>query len=86
MPGLEALVTGRGDEVVVTGRMIAHAYDVWLSLSLYGSPELGSAIQAELARTNNLQDFAGLTFNEWALAIGVQPPERPTVYLPLVRR
>ena len=86
MPGLAALVTGRGQEVVVTDSMIAHTYDVWLSLSLFGSPELRTAIQTELAHTNNLQDFAGMTFNEWALAIGVQPLEGPKVYLPIVHR
>ncbi len=84
-PGIEALVEGRGDEVIITQEMIDNARDMWERLAAAGSPAFTQAINTELERSNNLQDFVGLTFDEWALAIGVQPPER-SVYLPLVRQ
>jgi hypothetical protein len=83
LPGLEALVTGRGDEVVVTEEMVGDALDVWQRLAAAGSPQLAATINGQLSQYNNLQDFAGLTFNEWAVAIGVNPPA-DIVYLPLV--
>jgi hypothetical protein len=83
LPGLEALVTGRGDEQVVTQKMVDDALDIWQRLAAVGSPELATVIHDELAQYNNLQDFVGLTFDEWALAIGVNPPPE-TVYLPVI--
>lgn len=85
LPGLEALVTGRGDEILVTQGMVDDALDIWQRLAAAGSPELASVIQSEQARYNNLQDFVGLTFNEWALTIGVNPPPK-IVYLPVIRK
>jgi hypothetical protein len=85
LPGLAALVTGRGDEILVTQEMVDDALDIWQRLAGAGSPQLAAVINSELARYNNLQDFVGLTFNEWALAIGINPPGK-TLYLPLVRR
>jgi hypothetical protein len=85
LPGLEALVTGQGSEVVVTQEMVDDALNVWQQLAAAGSPGLAATINGELAQYDNLQDFVGLTFDEWVLAIGVNPPgER--VYLPVVRR
>jgi hypothetical protein len=85
MPGLEALVSGRGDEVVVTQAMVDDALDIWQRLAAAGSPQLSATIHGELARYHNLQDFVGITFAEWVLAIGVNPsPQR--LYLPLVAR
>jgi hypothetical protein len=85
LPGLEALVTGQGDQFVVTQGMVDDALDIWQRLAAAGSPPLAATINGELAQYNNLQDFVGLTFAEWALAIGVNPtPER--VYLPVVVR
>ena len=83
MPGLEAMVSGRGDEVLVTQEMVDDALDIWQRVAAAGSPVLSNAINAELARYNNLQDFVGLTFDEWAAAIGVPTPQ---IYLPLVAR
>ncbi len=74
LPGLEALLTGHGDEVVVTQRMVDDARSVWQRLAAAGSPQLAAAIQTELVRFNGLQDFVDLTFDEWAEAIGVAPP------------
>lgn len=81
LPGLEALVTGRGDEVIVTREMVDDALNVWQQLAAAGSPALTAVINTELAQYNNLQDFVGLTFNEWAAALGVNPYQN---YLPVV--
>jgi hypothetical protein len=85
LPGLEALLTGLGDEHIVTQAMVDDALHVWQQLAAAGSPALAAAINAELAKYNNLQDFVGLTFDEWALAIGVNPPTSQT-YLPVIVR
>ncbi len=83
LPGLEALVTGHGHEVIVTQEMVDDALNVWQQLAAASSPELTAVINTELAQYNDLQDFVGLTFDEWALAIGVNPPP-DTIYLPIV--
>jgi hypothetical protein len=85
LPGLEALVAGRGEQMVVTQAMVDDALDIWQRLAAAGSPALAGAINAELARYDNLQDFVGLTFDEWARALGVEPPARVT-YLPVIAR
>lgn len=83
LPGLEALVTGRGEEVIVSQEAVDDALEIWTRLAVAGSPELAAIINSELAAYNNLQDFVGLTFDEWAMAIGVNPPSYQ-VYLPVV--
>lgn len=83
MPGLEALVTGRGEEVIVTQEMVDDALDVWQRLAAAAGPELAGVINGELAQSNNLQDFVDLSFADWATAIGVYSH---TVYLPVVSR
>ena len=80
LPGLEALVTGRGDEVIVTQEMVDDALDIWQRLAAAGSLELANHINTELVQYNNLQAFVGMTFSEWATAIGVPPY---SIYLPL---
>jgi hypothetical protein len=84
MPGLEALVTGRGSEVVVTQAMVDDALDIWQRLAAAASPALAADINAELALYNDLQDFVDMSFDEWAKAIGVQPPT--VIFLPSVYR
>jgi hypothetical protein len=84
LPGLEALVSGRGDEVLVTQQMVDDALDIWQRLVAAGSAELAQVINDELAASNDLQDFVGLNFNQWARAIGVEPPI--IIYLPLVAK
>ncbi len=84
LPGLEALVAGRGDEVLVTQGMVDDALDIWTRLAAAASPDLANAINAELAKYNNLDDFVGLSFDQWARAIGVEPPE--FVFLPVIER
>ena len=85
LPGLEALVTGHGDEVVVTQKMVDDALSIWQRLAAAGSPPLAATINAELTAYNNLQLFVGMTFDEWAIAIGVTPPPEE-VYLPVIAR
>ena len=84
LPGLEALVNGRGDEVLVTQQMVDDALDIWQRLAAAGSPELADVIKTELAASNDLKDFVGLSFNQWAEEIGVEPPS--VTYLPLLQR
>jgi hypothetical protein len=73
MPGLEALVTGRGDEFLVSQEMVDDALNIWQRLTDDASPELATGINTELAKYNNLQDFVGMSFDEWAQALGVEP-------------
>ncbi|MEJ2750481.1 MAG: hypothetical protein P8183_21620, partial [Anaerolineae bacterium] len=85
MPGLDALTNGLGSQVTVTQDMVDHAYSVWSRIAADANPELAAIINNELAQSNNLQDFVGLSFDEWALAIGVEPPSQ-RIYLPIVHR
>ena len=81
LPGLEGLVTGNGSDFVVTQAMVDDALDVWTRIAAVASSDLANVINTELAQSNNLQDFVGLTFDEWAIAIGVHPPSND-IYLP----
>ncbi|MCB0007110.1 MAG: hypothetical protein KDE04_11670, partial [Anaerolineales bacterium] len=83
MPGLEALVNDSGDEVMVTQAMVDQALDIWQRIAAQAGPELAGVINGQLAATNNLQDFVGGSFDDWALGIGVMPPGG-NVYLPLI--
>lgn len=83
MPGLTALTDGYGSQVVVTQEMADNALSIWSRIAGAAGPELAAIIQAELAQSNDLQDFVGLTFNQWAEAIGVEPPVGG-LYLPIV--
>jgi hypothetical protein len=84
MPGLEALVTGQGDTLTVTQRMADNALDIWQRLAAAGGPQLAATINGELADSNNLQDFVGLSFDQWALELGVVPPVQ-RLFLPVVQ-
>ena len=85
MPGLEAWVSGQGDEVIVTQQMADDALDIWQRIAAQAGPELSAAINAELAATNNLQNFVGESFDQWAEEIGVGNGEIE-LYLPVVSR
>jgi hypothetical protein len=85
MPGLEGLVTGSGDEFIVTQEMVDDALDVWTRIAAVAGPQLANTINTQLAQSNNLQDYVGLSFDEWAVEIGVEPPA-DGVYLPAVFR
>ncbi len=73
IPGIEAMVSGNGDEFIVDQQMVDDALDIWQRLATAGSTELADAINVELTASNNLQDWVGLSFDEWAEAIGVAP-------------
>lgn len=85
LPGLEGLVTGHGAEFVVTQEMVDDALDIWTRIAAAANPTLANVINNELAQSNNLQDFVGMTFDEWAIALGVNPPG-DNIYLPLLAR
>ncbi|MCB0012899.1 MAG: hypothetical protein KDE34_13390, partial [Anaerolineales bacterium] len=57
--------------------------DIWQRIAAQAGPELAGVINGQLAATNNLQDFVGGSFDDWALGIGVMPPGG-NVYLPLI--
>ena len=74
MSGLEAFVTGDGDQPLIDQDMIDAALDIWTRIAAEAGPELAGVINTELAKYNNLQDFVGLSFDQWAEAIGVRTP------------
>ena len=83
IPGLEALVTGNGDEFLISQAMVDDALDIWQRIAAGASPQLASVINTELARYNNLQDFVAMSYDEWAITLGVEfPPE--SIYLPMI--
>lgn len=43
--------------------------------------DLANAIKSKMAETNNLQDYVGMSFNEWAISLGVNPYQ---LFLPVV--
>jgi hypothetical protein len=83
LPGLEALVQGQGDDILITQEMVDDGLDIWQRIAAVSSPELAATINNELAQSNNLQDFVGLTFAEWVAALGVVPVDNQ-IYLPVM--
>jgi len=83
LPGLEALVTGQGGNMLVTQEMVEDALDIWQRVAAVASPTLAATINTELTRYNNLQDFVGLTFAEWLAALGAAAPDHH-LYLPVI--
>lgn len=74
LPGWEALVIGRGDEMIISQKIVDDNYDIWSRVAEAGSPALKQDVNDILTRFNNLQDFSGKTFSEWAEMMGVVPP------------
>jgi hypothetical protein len=85
MPGLEALVNGRGAEAIITQEMADQALDIWQRLAAVASPSLAGEINSRLVETDNLQVYVGMNFDQWALSLGVEPPAN-RIYLPLIAR
>lgn len=77
MPGIQAMVQGQGSAVVISQDMINDGRDIWQRLSDRDSGSLSDFIEAELARWNQLDDFVGMTFQEWAITIGVDASGTP---------
>lgn len=74
LPGFEALVRRRGDEVPVTADRIAQANALLDKLAAAGSSDLAAALATERARFHELTDFEGLSFAEASTLLGVTPP------------
>ncbi|MCC6602978.1 MAG: PD40 domain-containing protein [Anaerolineae bacterium] len=85
-PGLTAFTQGQGSQVMIDQALMDQALDIWQRVAAVASPELAGVINQYLTDTNNLQDYVGLSFDEWAATLGVAPPDPLTVYLPMVRR
>jgi hypothetical protein len=66
--GFDALLNGRGSEVVITAEQIAVAEDYYILLMDIGSPALQRTLQEEAARYP-LQSFIGLTMAESATRV-----------------
>ena len=76
--GFEALLDGRGSEVVITAEQIAVAEDYYTLLMEIGSPALQRTLHEEAARYP-LQSFIGLTMDESATRVlGPQTIPLPT--------
>ncbi|MBL8243942.1 MAG: hypothetical protein JNL89_07130 [Rhodanobacteraceae bacterium] len=54
--------------------MLASAREVWQGWAAAGSPELAAAVNFELARSNNLEDYANLDFETWFAGLQPAPP------------
>jgi len=76
--GFDALLNGRGSEVVITAEQIAVAEDYYTLLMGIGSPALQRTLQEETTRYP-LQSFIGLTMDESATRVlGPQTIPLPT--------
>ena len=76
--GFEALLNGRGSEVVITAEQIVVAEDYYSLLMEIGSPALQRTLHEEAARFP-LQSFIGLTMDESATRVlGPQTIPLPT--------
>ena len=73
IPGMTALVESptAGQQYRFKPELIANARAVWQGWASAGSPALAAAVNNELARTNNLDQFTGMTFTQWFSAISV---------------
>ncbi|MBE5314653.1 MAG: hypothetical protein H4O13_04540 [Xanthomonadales bacterium] len=65
LPGLQALVEGRGHEYRMDTRMVTAAREVWLGWAEDGSPALRQRVQSELVRLNQMNGFIGRDFASW---------------------
>jgi hypothetical protein len=74
MPVLDAFVGGRGAQVVMTAPMLERARAVWQQWADQGSPALRATIEGELARTDDLRDFIGMTADQWFASLPGDPP------------
>ena len=83
VPGFQALVAGRGNQIVITQAMVDQVNGNADRLVAAGSSALGAAINTERAKHNHLQAFVGQTFQAAANVLGVPVN---AIYLPLVRR
>lgn len=74
LPGLTAFADGDGSAYRLRPEMLASAREVWQGWAAAGSPELAAAVNFELARSNNLEDYANLDFETWFAGLQPAPP------------
>lgn len=74
LPGLSAFADGDGSGYILKPGMLQSAREVWQGWAAAGSPELAAAVNFELARSNNLQDYTNLDFEQWFDALQPAPP------------
>jgi len=87
MPGLDALVSGRGSSAPITQSQMDQALDIWQRVAEQAGAELAGEINGRLSATNNLQDYVGMSYDEWAQSLGVNPPAPANaIYLPVVSK
>ena len=86
MPGLSAFTKGQGSLVVIDQALMDQALDIWQRVEAEASPGLAAVINQYLTDTNNLQLYVGMTFDEWAATLGVNPPAVQKTFLPVVLR
>jgi hypothetical protein len=72
-PALTAFAEGNASAYVLSPRMLDSARQVWEGWAQRGSPELAAAIQFELGRSNNLQSYANLNFEQWFQSLQTGP-------------
>lgn len=73
LPGLQALVEGRGHEYRMDARMVTAAREVWLGWAEDGSPALRQRVQNELVRLNQMNGFIGRDFATWFASLTPGP-------------
>lgn len=73
LPGLIAFVEGDGSQVRMSSEMLEAAAEIWRHFADHGSPALRAAIEAELDRTDDLQHFADMSFEQWFAALPSEP-------------
>lgn len=54
------------------------------AVAAQASPSLAAEIHSRLTATNNLQSYVGLTFDQWAQALGVGAAPGRQNFLPLI--
>ncbi|MCA9926384.1 MAG: hypothetical protein KC421_28645, partial [Anaerolineales bacterium] len=86
MPGLAAFTQGRGSQVVIDQASMEQALDIWQRVAAQAGPNLTAVIDQYLTDSHNLQDYVGLTYDEWAATLGVQPPAQQQIFLPMIVR
>ena len=74
-PGLAALFAGQGETQIITQDMIDLFKDFRDGVYEHADEELRDLIDTQSAEWNDMQVFVGMTFNEWAEELGMNPEE-----------
>ena len=79
VPGLREFLAGNGARAVIREDMVAQLNRVCDQLAAAASPVLRQAIETERARFHHFEDFAGRSFTEWGLQLGLGSPATPFI-------